>query len=77
MQKEDQKPVHFDRRDFIKATTLAGMAGTLPGASLLAQDTRIPSKPRNTGKMRKVLFASDSLSSYEKLIDSIKANREY
>ena len=77
MQKEDQKPVHVDRRDFIKATTLAGMAGTLPGASLLAQNTPIPSKPRNTGKTRKVLFVSDSPSSYEKLIDSIKAIREY
>jgi hypothetical protein len=77
MQKEDQKPVRVDRRDFIKATTLAGMAGTLSGASLLAQDTPIPSKPRNAGKTRKVLFVSDSPSSYGKLIDSIKAIREY
>ena len=77
MQKEDQKPVHVGRRDFIKATTLAGMAGTLPGAGLLAQDTSTPSKPRNTGRTRKVLFVSDSPSSYEKLIDSIKAVREY
>ena len=77
MQKEDQKPIRVDRRDFIKVTTLAGMAGTLPAASLLAQDTPIPSKPRNAGKTRKVLFVSDSPSSYEKLIDSIKAIREY
>ena len=77
MQKEDQKPVHVGRRDFIKATTLASMAGTLPGANLLAQETPIPSKPRNAGKTRKVLFVSDSASSYEKLIDSIKAIREY
>jgi hypothetical protein len=77
MQKEDQKPVLVDRRDFIKATTLAGMAGTLPGVSLLAQNTPMPSKPRNTGKTRKVLFVSDSPSNYEKLIDSIRAIREY
>jgi hypothetical protein len=77
MQKEDQKPVRVGRRDFIKATTLAGMAGALPEASLLAQNTPMPSKPRNAGKTRKVLFASDSPSSYEKLIDSIKAIREY
>jgi hypothetical protein len=77
MQKEDQKPVRVDRRDFIKATTLAGMAGTLPGTSFLAQDTPMPSKPRNTGKTRKVLFVSDSPSSYGKLIDSIKAIREF
>ena len=76
MQKEDQKPVRVDRRDFIKATTLAGMAGTLPGANLLAQNTPMPSKPRNAGKTRKVLFVSDSPSNYERLIDSIQAIRE-
>jgi hypothetical protein len=77
MQKEDKKAVRVDRRDFIKVTTLAGMAGTLPGASLLAQNAPIPSKPRNAGKTRKVLFVSDSPSSYEKLIDSIKAIQGY
>jgi hypothetical protein len=77
MQKEDRKPARVDRRDFIKATTLAGMAGTLPGASLLAQDAPMSSKPRSAGKTRKVLFVSDSQSSYEKLLDSIKAIREY
>jgi hypothetical protein len=77
MQKEDRKSVRVDRRDFIKATTLAGMAGTLPGASLLAQDTPKPSKPRNVGKTRKVLFVSDSASGHEKLIESIKAIPEY
>jgi hypothetical protein len=77
MQKEDRKPVRVDRRDFIRVTTLAGMAGTLPGASLLAQNTPIRSKPGNAGKTRKVLFVSDSPSSYDRLIDSIKAIREY
>jgi hypothetical protein len=77
LQKVDQNPVRLDRRNFIKATTLAGMAGTLPGSSLLAQDAPISSKPRNAGKTRKVLFVSDSLSSYERLIDSIKAIGEY
>ena len=77
MQKEDTKPVRIDRRDFIKTTTLTGIAGTLPGAGLLAQDTPIPPRPRNTGKTRTVLFVSNSPSNYEKLIDSIKAIREY
>jgi len=77
MQKADQKPAHVGRRDFIKATTLAGIAGTLPGVGLNAQNTPIPSKPRSTGKTRKVLFISNSPSNYEKLIDSIKAIREY
>lgn len=74
MQKEDQQPVRVDRRDFIKTTTLASMVGALPGASVLAQDAP---KPRNSGKTRTVLFVSDSPSSYERLIESIKAIREY
>jgi hypothetical protein len=77
MHNKDQKPVRIDRRDFIKATTLVGIAGTLPGASLIAQNAPLSSKPRNTGKTRKVLFVSDSPSSYEKLIDSIEEIREY
>jgi hypothetical protein len=77
MQKADQRSVNVGRRDFIKTTTLAGMAGTFPGATLLAQNAPKPSRPRNTGKTRKVLFVSDAPSSYEKLIDSIKAIREY
>jgi len=77
MQKEDRKSVRVDRRDFIKATALAGFAGGLPGTSLLSRDAPVPSKPGNAGKTRKVLFASDSPSSYERLIDSIKAVREH
>jgi hypothetical protein len=77
MVKEEQKPGQVGRRDFIRATTLAGMTGTLPLASLLAQDAPMPSRSRNTGKTRKVLFVSDSPSNYEKLIDSIRRIREY
>jgi hypothetical protein len=77
MEKVDQKPVCVDRRDFVKTTTLAGIAGTLPVAGVIAKNAPIPSKSRNPGKTRKVLFVSDSPSSYEKLIDSIKAIREY
>ncbi len=77
MQNDDQKPVRVDRRDFIRATTLAGIAGTLPVSSLVAQDTPMPLKPRNVGNTRKVAFVSDSLASSDKLIDSIKAIREY
>jgi len=59
MKQADQKTVRVDRRDFIKATTLAGMAGTFSGASAIAQNAPIPSRPRNVGKTRKVLFAGD------------------
>jgi hypothetical protein len=77
MKKEDQAPVRVDRRDFIKATTMAGMVGALPETSLFAQNTPMPSKARNAGRTRRVLFASDSPSSYEKLMGSIQAIREY
>jgi hypothetical protein len=53
------------------------MAGALLGASPIAQNATIPSMPRNVGKTPKVLFVSDSPSSNEKLIDLIKAIREY
>lgn len=76
MQK-DKKPVRVDRRDFIRTTTLAGMAGALSGSGLLAQDTPRHSVPRNADRTRKVLFVSDSPSSSAHLIDSIRAIRDY
>jgi hypothetical protein len=77
MQNEDQKITHVGRRDFIKTTTLASMAGTLSGTSLIAQNASVRSKPRNTGKSRKVLFVSDTLSSNERIFDAIKAIWDY
>jgi hypothetical protein len=77
MQGDAPKSGRVGRREFIRATTLAGMLGALPGASLPARDAPIPSRPGNTGKTRKVLFVSDSPSSHEKLIDAIRAIREY
>jgi hypothetical protein len=78
MQKEDQKPVRVDRRNFIKATALAGISGALPASGSRAQNAPIPSKSKkNSGKSRKVLFVSDSISGDENLIGSIRAIREF
>jgi hypothetical protein len=44
MQKEDQRPARVDRRDFIRAAALAGIAGTYPGTSLVVQDNSMPLK---------------------------------
>jgi hypothetical protein len=73
---KDQQGFH-GRRDFLKTTTLAGMAATLPTASLLGQDVKSVSKTRPIGKKRTLLFLTDSPSSYEKLIESIKAVKEF
>jgi Na+-translocating ferredoxin:NAD+ oxidoreductase subunit B len=40
MQKKDHGKIHFRRRDFLKTTTLASMAVTIPFGSLYSQDTK-------------------------------------
>jgi hypothetical protein len=61
------------RRDFIKTTTMASVAATIPGTGLLGQDTQSPSKPKPTRKQKKLLLLSDSPAGYERLMESIKA----
>jgi L-fucose isomerase-like protein len=71
------KCVHVGRRDFIKTTTLAGMAATLPVTSLVAQEPRGALKPSPQGKKRHLLFLTDTPAAYEKLTESIRAIKEY
>ena len=40
MEKEDHGKIHFRRRDFLKTTTIAGMAVTIPLGSLYSQDPK-------------------------------------
>jgi L-fucose isomerase-like protein len=70
--------IHVKRRDFIKTTTLAGMAATLPGTSLLAQNTAgsVP-RPAPTGTKRNLLLLSENLAEQQQLIESIKALKEF
>lgn len=64
---------HVGRRDFLKTSTIAGMAATIPAASLLGQEAARPFKPRRTGGRRKVLFITDTPASYGAFVDGIRA----
>jgi L-fucose isomerase-like protein len=71
---------HVGRRDFIKVTTLAGVAATLPAAGIAAQDSvPVPNafKPSPAGMKRNVLFLTDSPKKYEPLINQIRAIKEF
>jgi L-fucose isomerase-like protein len=74
----DSKGNHVGRRAFIRTTTLAGMASTLPVTSLVGQDDiKGAFKPSPEGIKRNVLFLSDSLQKYEPLINKIRAIKEF
>jgi hypothetical protein len=64
------------RRDFIRATTIASMAATLPGAPLFGQDAGSSLKSRPDGMKRKLLCLSDSQATYEKIKGSIASIKE-
>jgi hypothetical protein len=61
------------RRDFIKTTTMASVAATIPGTGLLGQDTESPLKSKPSKRQKKLLCLSDSPAAYERLIESIKS----
>jgi hypothetical protein len=67
---------HVGRRDFIKTTTMAGMAATLPAAAL-AQNPVGVARPANIGNKRKLLLLSDLPDSFERLIQSVKSIKEF
>jgi L-fucose isomerase-like protein len=74
----DAKGSHVGRRDFIKTTTLASVAVTLPGTALVGQDdVKGAFKPSPEGIKRNVLFLTDSPKKYEPLINKIKAIKEF
>ncbi len=77
MHSEDHKESHVGRRDFLKTTTMASMAATLPGSGLFGQDSKGSLGPRYEGKKRKLLFLSDSAGKYDSLLNSIKSVQEY
>jgi len=79
---KDQKGLSVRRRDFIKATTLAGMAATLPATSIAAsnpagQNPVSGVKPSPEGRNRNLVFLSNTPENYEKFIGFIKSIQEY
>jgi L-fucose isomerase-like protein len=71
--KADPSKIQVRRRDFIKTTTIASVAASLPATRLVGQDTASPSKPKPEGTRRKLLCLSDSQAAHERLIESIKS----
>jgi hypothetical protein len=69
--------IHVGRRDFLRTTTLAGMAATLPGTSFLGQDPGTVPRTSPTGTKRNLLFLTDDPAKYQRLMDSIKAINEF
>jgi L-fucose isomerase-like protein len=68
---------HVGRRDFLKTSALAGVAATIQVTSLLGQDTGSGVKPSPGGRKRNLLFLTDSPAAHEKLVESIKAVKEF
>jgi L-fucose isomerase-like protein len=73
MRRNDHQELFVDRRDFLKTTTIAGMAAALPATSLLGQTTEKVLKTRRSGAKKKLLFLNNSPKDYEKLIESVKS----
>ncbi len=74
----DGRGSHVGRRDFIRTTTLASVAATIPGTSLVGQEVvKGVFKASPEGKKRNLLFLTDSLKKYEPLINKIRAIKEY
>ena len=63
----------FGRRDFIKTTTIGGMAAALSGTALPAQDAPGLLKSRPDGLKKNLLCVTDSPPAFEKLLSSVKS----
>ena len=73
MPKGDHKEIQVGRRDFMKTTTMASLAATVPATSFADQNAESSSKQQPAGMKKKLLFLSISPENQEKLIESIKS----
>jgi hypothetical protein len=73
MHDKNHEEFSVDRRDFLKTTTMAGMAAALPATSLLGQTAEQAVKARRSGAKKKLLFVNDTPKEYGQLIESIKS----
>ena len=76
MLRHDSKAIHVGRRDFIKASAMAGMAATLPGTALPGQGTGGLSRSQPGGMKKKLLCLNDAPAAFEKFWDSVKSVKE-
>jgi hypothetical protein len=73
MFKTNREGFSVNRRDFLKTTTVAGMAAALPAASLLGQTAEKVLRRRRSERKKKLLFLNEAPQEYGKLIESIKS----
>jgi hypothetical protein len=69
----DPKGIQVGRRDFIKTTTLASVAATLPATGLIRQNAAGSSTTLPGGRKKKLLCLSDNPKTYEGFIETIKS----
>jgi hypothetical protein len=69
----DPKGFHVGRRDFIKTTTLASVAATLPATRLIGQNAAGSSTTLPGIGQKKLLCLSDNPKAYEGFIEKIKS----
>ncbi len=80
--KNNPNGMYIRRRDFIKTTTLAGMAATIPTGAIAAADiagqgAAAGSRPSPAGTKRNVLFISNDPANHEKLLESVRSVKEF
>jgi hypothetical protein len=73
----DGKGIHVGRRDFLKTTTLAGVAAAIPGASLVGQENKAAFNKTPVGTRRNLLLLSDNPAEHERLVQSIKSIKAF
>jgi hypothetical protein len=77
MFKYNPKGMHVGRRDFIKTTTMASMAATLPGTALLDQGTGGLLKSKSGGAKKRLLCLTESPATFDKFLESIRNIKEF
>jgi hypothetical protein len=76
VRKFNQTGINVGRRDFIKTTTMASMAATLPETTLPGQDTGSLLKSGSDRMKKNLLFLTDSPATFQKFRESIQAIKE-
>lgn len=76
MRKKDPGTNAVARRDFLKTSTIAGMAAALPASSLQSQDGGGLLKARPYATNKQLLCLTDSPAGFAKLLESIRSLKE-
>ncbi|MBN2337106.1 MAG: twin-arginine translocation signal domain-containing protein, partial [Acidobacteria bacterium] len=70
---KENEGARFGRRDFLKTTTIAGVAAALPGTVLPGRAAAAAPKARTRGGKSRLLFMTDAPEFYAGVIDALKS----